>query len=316
MDPVTHSVIGIAISAFSGSPVGMDNPATIGCMVGAVLPDIDFVVRIFKGDLHYLKHHRGITHSLPMLILLSAGASLVMAGMIGLGYLLELFAWTFIGALSHTAFDILNSYGAKIFKKKRKLNLLALYDPVISAAALFLILKQNHTTLDLTLTLSTVVLYLFGKSINRKFCEQKVREHFKKGYSIESIRMMPSLKVFYKWDFVISSKSHSIVGKVDVLSKKIEIIATLRNSDEKIKKAFEETELGKYFGAFTPNYHLVPTFNRMDNTLEIKAIDLRYHFKNEFMHHASLVVDQDDNILESYFRPYKYHRKISVAETA
>lgn len=64
MDPVTHGVIGLAISAFSGDPVSLVNPVSLGCAIGAMSPDIDIIAKI-KGDYVYLKHHRGLTHSFP-----------------------------------------------------------------------------------------------------------------------------------------------------------------------------------------------------------------------------------------------------------
>ena len=54
MDPITHGLVGVALSAFSGRAVSMDNPLTMGAMLGAMSPDLDFVIRIFKDDAAYL----------------------------------------------------------------------------------------------------------------------------------------------------------------------------------------------------------------------------------------------------------------------
>ncbi len=45
-------------SSFSGEPVSLLNPVSLGCAIGAMSPDIDAVVRIFFNDYEYLKHHR------------------------------------------------------------------------------------------------------------------------------------------------------------------------------------------------------------------------------------------------------------------
>jgi inner membrane protein len=316
LDPITHGIIGIAISAFSGSAPSIDNPATLGCMVGAMMPDTDFVIRLFKDELHYLKHHRGFSHSVPMLALMSGGVALALTYLMGFQSLFTVFVWTFIGALSHTIFDMFNSYGAMLFTKKKKLNLLSLYDPVVSVAALFLILKRDHSPVELALTAAIVALYLAGRYVNRRCCEKRVVEHYSGHLQVETVRLMPSLKMFHKWDFVMSTKTHSVVGTVGMTGKGIKVVRSYRNAHEKINEFFETTSVGKYFSDFTPNYHLIPTFNRADKTVEIKAIDLRYHFRNEFMHHATVVVDDENNVLESYFRPYSYHKKISVTEAA
>ncbi len=47
MDPLTHGVIGLAISSFSGQAVSLDNPVSIGAALGAMSPDIDVISRLF-----------------------------------------------------------------------------------------------------------------------------------------------------------------------------------------------------------------------------------------------------------------------------
>jgi inner membrane protein len=316
LDPITHGVIGLAISSFSGTPVSPENPISIGCMIGAMMPDIDFVIRIFKNDMAYLKHHRGFTHSVPALFILSAGVAALLSLFFGFESFIMTMLWTFIGGLSHTAFDVLNSYGAMIFKKKRKLNILTLYDPVVAAVSLFLIFTKNHSFVANAISVLILAVYLAFKYLNRNLCESKVLEFFSMKHEVVSLRLMPSLKVFYKWDFVISTSTHSIVGNIHSSSFDINITQKFRNTNYETIEIFKNTTLGKYFDDFTPNYHLVPTYNRLDNTVEIKAIDLRYHFRNDFLHHGTIVIDNEKNIVESYFRPYKYTKKISVPETA
>jgi inner membrane protein len=251
-----------------------------------------------------------------MIALMSGVVAFVLMHIMGFQSFLDVFVWTLIGGISHTVFDMLNSYGAMLFTKKKKLNLLSLYDPVISLAAFFLIVKRGHSAVELAITALAVVIYLAGRFLNRRYCEKKIVGHFSDHLDVESVRVMPSLKMFHKWDFVLSASTHSVVGSIGMDGKRISVVKSYRNPDERVSAYFESTSVGKYFGDFTPNYHLVPNFNREDNTVEIKAIDLRYHFRNEFMHHATVFVDFDRNIVESHFRPYKYSKKISVVEAA
>ncbi len=99
MDPLTHGVIGLAISSFSGQAVSFDNPISIGAALGAMSPDIDVVSRLFFNDMVYCKHHRGFSHSLPSLLVLSglitSGLSFMFPEMI----IWQVFLWTFIGAI-------------------------------------------------------------------------------------------------------------------------------------------------------------------------------------------------------------------------
>lgn len=132
MDPISHGIIGVAISSFSGQPVAINSAITVGSMLGAMSPDLDFVIRIFKDDVSYLENHRGFSHSVPMLFAFSLGITMMLAIMPFENFsFLTTFFWTFLGALSHTFFDILNSYGARLLKHKMKGNILTLYDPIV-----------------------------------------------------------------------------------------------------------------------------------------------------------------------------------------
>src|SRR5437870_349432 len=74
MDNITHSLVGLALAE---TGLKRTTPlATATLIMGANLPDIDIVTGLV-GHLFYLEHHRGITHSLiavPILsLLLAAG---------------------------------------------------------------------------------------------------------------------------------------------------------------------------------------------------------------------------------------------------
>ncbi|KXG77099.1 metal-dependent hydrolase [Thermotalea metallivorans] len=315
MDPVTHGVIGLAISAFSGSPVTLNNPVSLGCAIGAMSPDIDIVAKIW-GDYVYLKHHRGITHSIPALL----GLAGIITGGLSLLYtdfpLIQVFLWTFIGCLSHTLFDILNSYGAKLFmpftKKKSMIGILMLYDPVITILAFLLIFVKYKTIGFYTMITVSFVLYLMARWLMKKKAGQIVVQHYSHGYKINNIEILPSLMAFHKWDFIINTNSHNIVGQVNMINKKVIERKKFKKPDQESIYLFEDTNIGKYFKEFTPNYHIV-RFEEMEKII-LKSIDLRYYLRDNFMHHATAVYDREKNVIISFFHPYKIHRSIPITE--
>lgn len=315
MDPVTHGVIGLAISAFSGTPVSLSNPISIGCAIGAMSPDIDIIAK-FWGDFVYLKHHRGITHSLPTL----AGLAAAITGMLSFGFsdfnFLQVFIWTFIGCASHTFFDILNSYGAKLFmpftKRKLTVGILMLYDPVISILALLLIFtKYKSMVFFLGITI-VFVLYLLARIRGKRKAKHYLTQYYSNGYKILKVDVLPSLMAFHKWDFIIDTNSHYIVGQINYLNQSIRERKKYKKPDQEIVDLFEETNIGRYFREFTPNYHIIH-FEEMGKNI-LKSIDLRYYLRNNFMHHATVVCDDEMNVVESFFHPYKIDRYIRVAE--
>src|SRR2546430_10333065 len=69
MDNLTHTLTGVALSQ-----AGLNRKtrfATLALVIGSNLPDADIVTRL-AGSATYLKYHRGITHSVLGVIVLSA----------------------------------------------------------------------------------------------------------------------------------------------------------------------------------------------------------------------------------------------------
>lgn len=319
MDPLTHALIGTAISAFSGTEVSLYNPLTVGAMLGAVSPDFDFVIRLFKDDAAYLEHHRGISHSVPFL----AGFSLVITVVLSqLGFVnfnfLQTLLWTFIGALSHTGFDILNSYGAKLFRKKIKANILTLYDPVITMVGLGFILNGKNSVSELVFGVSIIVVYLAIRNHSRLISMKKLNEYFSNNYVDVDVHVMPSLHAFYKWDFVAHTSTHDIVGKYNPFlimiknSRPIKIIKTLRVDDQSYFDVFKSSAVGEIFTGFSPNLHIKVTKDFDNDQIVLRAIDLRYFTNQEFMHHATLTLDSELNFISSHLHPYKIDKAIPI----
>lgn len=312
MDPLTHGVIGLAISAFSGDPVSLANPVSVGAALGAMSPDLDAVTRLLFDDMIYLKHHRGRSHSIPALV----AFSIAITGGLSFFYpnfnAIQVLFFTFLGALSHTLFDILNSYGAMLFSKKRKLSLLMLYDPFVSALALFLIFFRGHNVYTFGGVIILFVAYIFLRYLMKRYVGQKIEEIFSNGYKIDDVSVMPSLMIFHKWDFIINTKSHNIVGQYNIFKKSYVIREKLKRNPE-VRSLALRTELGDYFKNFSPNFHVIK-INEGDRDV-LKFIDLRYFLKGNFMHHGTIELDHLGNVVQSYFQPYELHRKIAINET-
>ncbi len=119
MDNLTHTLTGLVL-ARAGAVQG-SRRATAALVIGSNLPDADSIAG-FYGNLYYLEHHRGITHSLPGLCLLS----LLLAGLLGARTRrrapgaspvrpLRLLVLSWLAQAIHLAMDYLNSYGVRPF---------------------------------------------------------------------------------------------------------------------------------------------------------------------------------------------------------
>ncbi|QZY56575.1 metal-dependent hydrolase [Crassaminicella profunda] len=315
MDPITHGVIGLAISAYSGDPVAFTNPVSLGCAIGAMSPDIDIIAKL-KGDYVYLKHHRGISHSIPALFVLAGIITIGLSLFFAEFQLLRVFIWTLIGCISHTFFDILNSYGAKLFmpftKKKSMIGILMLYDPVITVLCFLLIfVKEKTTALYIGIAMSFFI-YLISRWMMKQRAEKIVKNYYHHGYKVCSVNILPALMAYHKWDFIVSTKSHNLVGQVNLLNGKIFERKKFKIPEDEDIQMFKETNMGKYFQDFTPIYQVIKS-EEMDNIV-LKSIDLRYYLRNNFMHHATVIYDCEKNIVQSFFHPYHIQKNIPVIE--
>lgn len=111
-DNLTHGLAGVLL-AQAGFRQRYGPAATVALVVGAELPDLDFLFAL-GGPLTSFVHHRGITHSL------FGGAGLALLGALIAWRLLREHAYwrlallTYLGVLLHIWMDYLTSYGTQV----------------------------------------------------------------------------------------------------------------------------------------------------------------------------------------------------------
>ena len=148
MDTLTHALIGANIAGLAGHSISMTDPVFLGPVLASMAPDLDIVMQV-KGDLAYIKSHRGISHSLPSLLILSGIITVFLYSILPTSVpVTTLFAVTAAGALSHSLFDMLNSYGVKLlwplYRPKVTCNILSLVDWFIIAFSLVTVVSGAY----------------------------------------------------------------------------------------------------------------------------------------------------------------------------
>lgn len=134
MDNLTHALVGATMSrAVAGTT--RRNPVWWAFLLASEVPDID-VLYLLKGPTSYLVNHRGWTHSLPGLALLSLGvALLVFWAARGGGTFRSLFAVSLLASTVHVALDALTSWGTGLLHPFQTgwvyLDILPIIDPVL-----------------------------------------------------------------------------------------------------------------------------------------------------------------------------------------
>jgi inner membrane protein len=143
MDTATHLVMGLGLAGLSFvDPAVSSEPALAGAIMfatilGSQAPDADTALRL-KDNALYIRHHRGLTHSLPFLFLWPALITLILGPLFGLTDLPSLShiaLWSFIAVCIHVFTDLFNAYGtqaARPFSEKWiAWNIIHIFDPFI-----------------------------------------------------------------------------------------------------------------------------------------------------------------------------------------
>ncbi len=308
MDPLSHTVIGLAVAKVTGNPVIMSEPATMCIVAGSVFPDIDILLQKW-GDAMYLKNHRGVTHSILGLV----ASSLLIGGVAALLYhtsFLTMFLWALVGCFSHAFFDTLNAFGAKllwpILDKKYSLGMLITFDPVfISLLAGYIFAGEIIGTYCII----AFLIYFASRGVAKLFI---IRELYSKyGDDFERISLLPSMKGLFKWHFILEGKDYNIVGEKDILRNSIKIVKKLKKVQDPKVNSVLLSAVGRFFSEFTPVFHI-----QCEKHGEINRyvfIDMRYYMKNKFLHHAVVELDENNSVVKQTFNPYSMKRSCTIS---
>lgn len=114
----THTLVGVALAQTRLKELS-PRPA-ITAVVAANLPDIDAISALFGPPGTYIRFHRGFTHSIPGVLLLSLILALLVFGLANgkvrrrAGFA-RLFLFVLIAVTTHPLLDFTNSYGIRPF---------------------------------------------------------------------------------------------------------------------------------------------------------------------------------------------------------
>lgn len=140
LDTGTHLVMGIGLAGLAhlDPAVASDSALAAAVLAGTVLgqqaPDFDTITRL-KGNAFYIRHHRGMSHSMPAVLiwsmLITAGLALIFKP----GGIDHLAFWVFAAVAVHVFSDLFNAYGTQslrpLSKKWVAWYIIPIFDPVI-----------------------------------------------------------------------------------------------------------------------------------------------------------------------------------------
>ena len=307
MDTGTHIVMGIAIGGLAMiDPVVADHTVTstavvAGVIVGSLAPDIDTVLKL-RNNAVYIRHHRGITHSIPAVLLWPLAISGVLHLILPEANFLHLWLWTFLGVFLHVFVDIFNAYGTQALRpfstKWVALGVINTFDPIIFGlhvvALLFWAFGSNPVWTMLILYAVIFVYYVL------RFTVQHAVRHAVRNTipTAEEIIIAPTMR-FFQWRIAAISDSHHYVGRA--YGRSINIYDRFERKeipDSPLVRAALKDKNMQAFTSFSPIYRW--EMDKHDHIHEVRLIDLRYRSNDYYPFVAVVHLNEELEILNSY----------------
>ncbi|MEK4090708.1 MULTISPECIES: metal-dependent hydrolase [unclassified Viridibacillus] len=324
MDSGTHLVMGIALGGLAlADPVvagsSMTTAAVItATIIGSQAPDIDTVLKL-RNNAVYIRHHRGITHSIPAVILWPILITGVLSLLFQGANILHLWLWTFLAVFLHVFVDIFNAYGTQAFRPLSKkwiaLGVINTFDPIIfglHVIALMLWAFGSDPVWTITSLYCIIVIYYLIR-----FTLQQAVKHAVKNTipDAEKIILSPTMR-FFQWRVAVNSSSTHYVGRA--YGRSITVydkfpIEPLPDTPL-FHAALEDSNLAA-FVSFSPLYRW--EVSELENNYhEVRLIDLRYRSENHYPFVAVALLNDNHDVIQSYtgwiFSEDKLRKKLVV----
>ena len=306
MDPITHGLIGIALSTLSGHTMQLNDPVILGCTFGAMLPDLDIIAHV-KGRFNYLLKHRGVSHSLIALSGMALGLSTALYTVFPTTTWSSIFFWTLIGTMSHGIMDILNSFGAELLwpfsRKKITVDMIMLTDPVVLSSFLLSFIFSLRTP-DLaqvySLSASLIsVLYLGYRHLGRMKTRDRLMEIYHLGDK-DQVKVLPAMYHPFAWNFILYKGGLVRFGIIRNQTPTIcRVLPKIDRNNPSVSNALEGN-LAEIFNQFTPYYHVIAHTSDAEECI-VEFLDLRYWTKGDFLYTGNVFLNENGEISQEIF---------------
>ncbi len=323
MDTGTHIVMGIALGGLAtldpvvaSDPV-MFNAVLVGTILGSQAPDFDTVLKL-KNNATYIRNHRGITHSIPAIVIWGILIPLIIYFFVPEVNFLHLWLWTFLAVFIHVLVDVFNAYGTQAFRpfshRWVAYGFINTFDTYIFFAHVAGIIawgigaKPGPTFL---IIYGIIILYYIKRFFDKKEIVKTIKDYFP---DTQFIATSPTIKQ-NEWRVAISTSDRYFVGTV--------VNGHIQLYDEFERVPIPDINLMNHaktdknisaFLSFSPIYRWEIIEKEFYD--EVRFTDLRYRNQGYYPFVAVVQIDSNMNVLSSYtgwiFSEQKLQNKLSV----
>ncbi|MUT64703.1 metal-dependent hydrolase [Paenibacillus sp. NEAU-GSW1] len=285
MDSASHLLIGVTLGglalALSDPAIGSHSSVMYGLfaatIVGSNAPDFDVAIRI-RGHESYLLHHRGFSHSLPMLAMWPVLIAPLLAYLFhAWDYVLLLFLWTMAGVMLHVFLDFFNAYGVQCFRPISKKwfhgDAIPIFDPIIFglhlAGVLVWLFGVMAATVVFPLLYGVTFLFIGYRIVLHRLMLRKVRRRYgTSGHSFLIPKWLP-----HRWGYVHEADHVYIAGSIRGALLKEET-RFQKGEQNDIVQAVMGSDGVRSFLSFAHRVHI--TCQRIQNGYKVELRDVRF----------------------------------------
>jgi inner membrane protein len=309
LDTGTHLVVGLGLAglAYIDPVIAADTNAAAAVLIGTVLgsqaPDADQLLRI-KGNALYIKNHRGLSHSLPAVLIWTALITVMLSIIFTPLPLFHVGLWVFIAVAFHVFSDLFNTYGTQAIRpfseKWISWNIIHIFDPVIFTShvigILLWALGLAAPALIFSILYILIALYYIWRTVTHYILENNLYKQDPGFAEGDQYILIPTVNLFY-WNVVKERTDQSyVLGELKF--NRLKWMDGIKCADHKaveVSKQHSDIAAFLYFSS-----HPCAELRHHPWGFEVRWIDVRYRHRKQYPFVGVLIMDHDYEPLGSY----------------
>lgn len=309
MDTGTHFVVGLGLAGLAQIDPAVTGEAALGAAVlfgtvlGSQAPDADTLTRL-KSNALYVRQHRGWSHSLPALLLWTAGISGGLYAIFQPATFWPLLYWVFFSVVLHIFMDLFNTYGTQALrpfsKKWISWNIIPIFDPIIflchTVAILLWALGLVAPVILFPLLYALLILYYGWRTLTHWAVQRKIQEMDTEQAKKDRYLVIPTFHLHH-WNVVkIQQDGNYRIG--DWRSGKLQWMDRVNCSTHPAVEWSKQHSDVAALLAFSS--YACPEVRAHRWGHEVRWIDVRYRHRKQYPFVAVVLFDHNGNALDSY----------------
>ncbi|CAH0118314.1 MULTISPECIES: metal-dependent hydrolase [unclassified Paenibacillus] len=309
MDTGTHLVMGLGLAGLSyidpavAANSSLAAAVLLGTVIGSQAPDFDDVLRL-KSNAFYVRHHRGITHSLLFIPIWTLLVTLVVTFFFRNVPVDHVAFWVFFAVCLHNFTDLFNPYGTQAFwplmNKRVSWNIIHLFDPVIFATHVVAIFMWafglSRPNVIFPLLYGFLILYYLWRTFDHNRLERnlpKLDSEYEQG---DTYVLIPTVSLS-RWHVVKTKPDRSyMIGKFH--PNQLEWIEHVTCSDH---PAVSESKQDECVQAMLHlSSYACAEVKKTRVGYVVRWSDVRFRHRRQFPFVAVVMMDKEFQPLESY----------------